>query len=315
MKERALKFIWMVAVVVAVGVSMTLLNIRLQQKIIEATEAADQAAAGGGNGGPEDRDAGEAEEELANVAGVPAAQAAEGREPEAGGPVRADTDSDMPVGQAQPAAAGPAEEKDGAGGRRSGGEAEETVEKRAQTEAEPEKAGGFEEVLEKSEEKASETAAVIITDESETRIYVSQDDSLQVEFELLVTDGSGGMAASAEDYYRRLSEMDSRLTAREEEAAKKTAADRKAAADEALKFWDDELNMVYQAIRAGMTDEEFDVLRTEEKAWLRSRDAAASEAAGSGSQSNSASSLAYTVSLVQWTKERVYELAEMYYGE
>ena len=64
-----------------------------------------------------------------------------------------------------------------------------------------------------------------------------------------------------------------------------------------------------------MTDEEFDVLRTEEKAWLRSRDAAASEAAGSGSQSNSASSLAYTVSLVQWTKERVYELAEMYYGE
>ncbi len=72
---------------------------------------------------------------------------------------------------------------------------------------------------------------------------------------------------------------------------------------------------MYQAIRASMTDEEFDVLRTQEKAWLRSRDAAANAAAAAANQSNSAQSLAYTQSLVESTKMRVYELAELYYGE
>ena len=43
--------------------------------------------------------------------------------------------------------------------------------------------------------------------------------------------------------------------------------------------------------------------------------AAASEAAASVNQSNSAQNLAYTQSLTESTKARVYELAELYYGE
>ncbi len=156
------------------------------------------------------------------------------------------------------------------------------------------------------EEQAVEETAVA---------YVGIEDESGAVFELLIADTDGGLAVRAEDYYTRLSDMDARLTKREEEAAKKTAADQKAAADEALKFWDDELNLVYQAIRASMTDEEFDVLRTQEKAWLRSRDAAANAAAAAANQSNSAQSLAYTQSLVESTKMRVYELAELYYGE
>lgn len=167
----------------------------------------------------------------------------------------------------------------------------------------------------KTERMEQETIVTFVEAGAEVEKDTEKSSELQVSYELLIVDADDGLAVLAEDYYSRLSDMDLKLTRREAEAAKKTAADQKAAADEALKFWDDELNLVYQAIRDSMTDEEFDALRTEEKAWLRSRDAAASEAAASANQSNSAQSLAYTRSLVESTRLRVYELAKLYYGE
>lgn len=119
---------------------------------------------------------------------------------------------------------------------------------------------------------------------------------------------------SEEEYYTRLEEMDKKLTAKADEAARKTVADQKTAADEMLKFWDDELNAIYQKLRDSLSEEEFRVLRDEERAWIRDRDEAAGKAAAAENYSNSYQSLAYTRSLIRWTKERVYELAEMYYG-
>lgn len=115
-------------------------------------------------------------------------------------------------------------------------------------------------------------------------------------------------------YYSRLSEMDKKLTAKAEESYKKPIADQKTIADEIWKFWDDELNAIYQELRRSLTQEEFDALREEERAWLRNRDELASKAAAAENSSSSSQNLAYTRSLAESTKSRVYELAEMFYS-
>lgn len=121
---------------------------------------------------------------------------------------------------------------------------------------------------------------------------------------------------SSQSYYFRLAEMDRQLSAKTKEAAKKNVSEQQTVADSVLKFWDDELNMIYQALRDIMSREEFSALREEERSWIRSRDAAATMAASANnSATNSVQNLSYTQSLIDWTKERVYELAEMYYGE
>ncbi len=133
--------------------------------------------------------------------------------------------------------------------------------------------------------------------------------------ELVVVEMYTSWEEVGEAYYLRLSEMDRKLSEKMEEAAKKPVADQKTVADETLKFWDDELNAVYQALREELEEEAFYALREEERAWLRARDEAAAQAAAAENSSNSSQNLAYTLSLVSSTRDRVYVLAEMYYGE
>ncbi|MCI8567423.1 MAG: DUF1311 domain-containing protein [Lachnospiraceae bacterium] len=303
MGERVLKFIGMVIIVVAAGVSLTLLNLSLQK-------------GGGSSSGAEN--AKEGVQSMAAGVEIPVAEGSAGAQgdaweraserPEEPMAIDIDAFTKEALQPEAPAAGDVTQELQKV--RTSADEQVEGAVSAGQAE---------EEVCLEAAWSSESDAGVFIKEESkfeETFIAVSGFDEESGEmFELLVADVDGGLAIRAEDYYGRLSEMDEKLTKREEEASKKTAADQKTAADEALKFWDDELNLVYQAIRASMTEEEFDELRTEEKAWLRSRDAAANEAAATANQSNSAQSLAYTQSLVESTKKRVYELAELYYGE
>jgi len=116
------------------------------------------------------------------------------------------------------------------------------------------------------------------------------------------------------DYYRRLSEIDAKLRAKMEDSSTKNSADRQAVADEMLRFWDDELNDVYRKLRESLDEEDFYVLRDEERAWLRERDEAASAAAAAENTNSGLQSLAYTCSLAESTRVRVYELAELYFG-
>lgn len=116
-------------------------------------------------------------------------------------------------------------------------------------------------------------------------------------------------------YYSRLQDMERIYTARMNAVANDTLAVQQKTAQELLSTWDDELNAVYQKLRKSLSDEDFRRLRDEERAWIRNRDAAANQAASKENYSNSTQNLAYTRSLLQWTKDRVYELASMYYGE
>lgn len=116
-------------------------------------------------------------------------------------------------------------------------------------------------------------------------------------------------------YYARLQDMERIYTARMNEIAKESLAIQQKATEELLSIWDEELNTIYQKLRTSLSSEEFRALRSEERAWIRNRDAAANRAASKETYSNSTQNLAYTRSLLQWTKERVYELTAMYYGE
>ena len=116
-------------------------------------------------------------------------------------------------------------------------------------------------------------------------------------------------------YYARLQDMDRVYTARMNAVEKETLAVQQKTAEELLELWDDELNAIYQKLRKSLSEDDFRMLRDEERAWIRNRDVAANRAAAKENYSNSTQNLAYTSSLLQWTMERVYELAAMYYGE
>ena len=117
-----------------------------------------------------------------------------------------------------------------------------------------------------------------------------------------------------EIYYARLQDMEMLYSVRMNEVSKDTLAAQQKTVEELLEIWDDELNAIYQKLRKSLSDEDFRTLRDEERAWIRNRDTAAKRAASRETYSNSTQNLAYTLSLLQWTKDRVYELAAMYYG-
>lgn len=159
-----------------------------------------------------------------------------------------------------------------------------------------------------SEQKLSESRS------EEAGIVIEEERSESFGESIVILEIYANREEARDAYYGRLGEMDKKLTAKAEESYKKPIADQKTIADEIWKFWDDELNAIYQELRGSLTEEEFDALREEERAWLKNRDELAARAAASENSSNSAQNLAYTRSLAESTKLRVYELAEMFYS-
>ena len=142
-------------------------------------------------------------------------------------------------------------------------------------------------------------------------------ESSQEEFDVQTEDTALQQTTSGEKeiYYARLQDMEMLYSIRMNEVSKDTLAVQQKTMEELLEIWDDELNAIYQKLRKSLSDEDFRTLRNEERAWIRNRDTAAKRAASRETYSNSTQNLAYTLSLLQWTKDRVYELAAMYYGE
>ncbi len=118
-----------------------------------------------------------------------------------------------------------------------------------------------------------------------------------------------------ETYYKRLQDMENIYNSQLKEVQKKSVTAQQEVMTALLETWDDELNAIYQKLRASLSQEDFYQLRDEERAWIRSRDEAARNAAAKDNYGYSTQNLAYTRSLLEWTKVRVYELFEMYYGE
>ena len=109
-------------------------------------------------------------------------------------------------------------------------------------------------------------------------------DSDDANIEMELTDGSGNSS-----YYRN----------------------RLALADSELKLWDNELNLIYNAVKDDLDDGEAADLVEEERAWIRERDRKAIDAA-KASAGGSLESVEDTASLADSTRERAYELLDRY---
>lgn len=78
--------------------------------------------------------------------------------------------------------------------------------------------------------------------------------------------------------------------------------------------WDDELNTIYQLIKKKLPEDKFIVLRDEEREWITRRDEQAA-LASSKYAGGSMESLEYMAVMTQLTKERTYELVDIYFEE
>lgn len=116
-------------------------------------------------------------------------------------------------------------------------------------------------------------------------------------------------------YKKRLLDLDSQIQKnRESQTVSGTNSSAKTAAAGELKLWDSELNTIYNDILERLDKERSERLVEEQRAWLRTRDSLAMEAA-KNSQGGSSESVEYTVSLTESTRQRAYELIEIYEEE
>lgn len=91
----------------------------------------------------------------------------------------------------------------------------------------------------------------------------------------------------------------------------RTGAEQKQEASAQLRYWETQLNALYQTIMSYLTDEEAAVLAREQQDWRRAR-----EEKAAGATKNSAGSpkesTEYMLSQAESTKERAYALLERY---
>jgi len=112
-------------------------------------------------------------------------------------------------------------------------------------------------------------------------------------------------------YLNRLTELDVQIQKnRENQSASNNYSAKKAAEDE-LKLWDNELNVIYGEIMKRLDTLKASELVDEEREWMKERDRLAAEAA-KASAGGSMESVEYTISLAASTRLRAYELIEIY---
>lgn len=88
-----------------------------------------------------------------------------------------------------------------------------------------------------------------------------------------------------------------------------TQADMNELSAELFLTWDDTLNTVWKLLESELDAETMETLRTEERNWIDTKDAAV-KAAGQEFEGGSLQPMAESMKAVELTKERVYELAE-----
>ena len=165
-----------------------------------------------------------------------------------------------------------------------------------------------------------EEAAAVLADSDEAAAAPSQENAAAAKSSVAISPLTGvsesdeavtEYATTLEGFKKKLGEIDSLIKNMQGSEASTNTDALKKVADYEYYLWDTELNHIYQAILEGMTEEEAQDLKTEERAWIRSRDLAAKKASskfGGGTME----SLEYTASLSDSTRSRAYELLEQY---
>lgn len=122
---------------------------------------------------------------------------------------------------------------------------------------------------------------------------------------------TAGTVLTEEDYQKRFQEVDSRIQKVKESGVVPNTDTFKNMAEYEYRLWDNELNTIYRDILKGLTEEETEELKKEEREWMKTRDETARKAASKYS-GGSIESMEYTASLADSTRSRAYGLLEAY---
>ena len=116
-------------------------------------------------------------------------------------------------------------------------------------------------------------------------------------------------SGSGTDYRQRLEDLDAQIERILKEEQESNVYSIITSAESELKMWESELNTIYTALLAALSQEDAAGLAQEQQEWMQNREAKAAESSGKG---GSMESLGYAAALVSITRDRAYELVERY---
>lgn len=135
--------------------------------------------------------------------------------------------------------------------------------------------------------------------------------------EVQATIGPGGAfggqnPGSYEDFQRKFRETEETIERiRAAENKNQSEVERQNAASSQLRYWETQMNSVYQTIMSVISTEEAAVLSRDQQDWKKQREKDAAEAARNSAGSRQEST-EYTLSQAEATRQRAYELLERY---
>ena len=146
---------------------------------------------------------------------------------------------------------------------------------------------------------------------SGSSMSTARDQGTPVVQEQSVQDGaSQNSTGTYADYLKKFQEADA-AAAKESSTERGSLPSGKSSAAVRLKYWETQLNSLYNEILSGLSDEEAAILSKDEQTWQEKKDddaaAAASRAAGTSNEN-----LEYLNSEIESTRERAYRLLEKY---
>ena len=117
---------------------------------------------------------------------------------------------------------------------------------------------------------------------------------------------------SYEDFQRKFRETEDTIARiRASENKNQSEVERQNAASSQLRYWETQMNSVYQTIMSVISTEEAAVLSRDQQDWKKQREKDAAEAARNSAGSRQEST-EYTLSQAEATRQRAYELLERY---
>ena len=137
---------------------------------------------------------------------------------------------------------------------------------------------------------------------------ISNELGLELKFDNGVIRLNTSTLSMANNYMEKLRLMDQEV---DNVGSADTMLEMKQASSALFKKWDDVLNEIYGVLKNQLSGSEMELLRKEQREWIVLRDTSAEESA-SKYKGGTMEGLEYSQTLVYMTRQRCYELVEIY---
>lgn len=126
-----------------------------------------------------------------------------------------------------------------------------------------------------------------------------------------VTNSQKSEAHGKEEYLQKLNDIQNEMEELRETSQATTTFEMEEEEADRYKIWDEELNNIYGILKDQLNPEQMNLLRAEQRNWIKKRDELAKEASQKY-KGGSMESLEYVATQAKLTKERCFELVEGY---